>query len=71
MFGQAPGHRGAAIRVTAGQYLGFTAILAVSVGGALLGATLLPPAALPYFGAAAHRVAAGGMAGLAGNTIAT
>lgn len=50
MFGQAPGHRGAAIRVTAGQYLGFTAILAVSVGGALLGATLLPPAALPYFG---------------------
>lgn len=36
--------------MTAGQYLGFTAILAVSVGGALLGATLLPPAALPYFG---------------------
>lgn len=49
-FGQAPGHRGAAIRVIAGQYLGFTAILAVSIAGAVLGATLLPPAILPYFG---------------------
>lgn len=49
-FGQAPGHRGAAIRVIVGQYLGFGAILAVSIGGALLGATLLPPAVLPYFG---------------------
>ena len=49
-FGQAPAHRGAAIRVIAGQYLGFAAILAVSIAGAMLGATLLPSAVLPYFG---------------------
>lgn len=49
-FGQAPGHRGASIRVIAGQYLGFIAILAVSIGGALVGSTLLPPDILPYFG---------------------
>ena len=49
-FGQAPAHRGAAIRVIAGQYLGFAAILAVSIAGAILGATLLPSAVLPYFG---------------------
>lgn len=49
-FGQAPGHRAAVARVIVGQYLGFGAILAVSISGALLGATLLPPAVLPYFG---------------------
>lgn len=49
-YGQVPGHRGAAMRVIVGQYLGFGAILAVSISGALLGATLLPPAVLPYFG---------------------
>ncbi len=46
-FGQAAG-RGAA-RVVLGQYLGFAAILAVSVVGAL-GAGLLPPVVLPYLG---------------------
>lgn len=49
-FGQVPGHRHAAMRVIAGQYLGFTAILVVSISGAFLGATLLPAAALPYLG---------------------
>jgi cadmium resistance protein CadD (predicted permease) len=50
-FGQAPGHhRGSAIRVIAGQYLAFIAIVAVSIAVAALGSTLLPAAALPYFG---------------------
>ena len=49
-FARGAGRSGTTTRILAGQYLGFTAILAVSVGGALLGATLLPPAALPYFG---------------------
>lgn len=47
-FGQATDRRGAA-RVVAGQYLGFAAILAASVAGAL-GAGLLPDAVLPYLG---------------------
>ncbi|TDV36047.1 cadmium resistance protein CadD (predicted permease) [Actinophytocola oryzae] len=41
--------RGAVVRVVAGQYLGFGAILAVSVAGAL-GAGLLPESALPWLG---------------------
>jgi cadmium resistance protein CadD (predicted permease) len=49
-FGQAPGHHGATLRVIAGQYLGFIATLAASIGCALIGSTLLPAAALPYFG---------------------
>ncbi|MDH6281156.1 cadmium resistance transporter [Prescottella agglutinans] len=49
-FGQAAGHRGAAMRVVAGQYLGFIAILAVSIATALAGSALLPPEVLPYFG---------------------
>jgi len=49
-FGQTHGHRGAATRVIAGQYLGFAAILVVSLCAALLGAALLPATALPYFG---------------------
>lgn len=48
-FGQAAGHRGGAVRVVAGQYLGFGAILAAAIVGAL-GAGLLPEAAIPYLG---------------------
>lgn len=49
-FGQAPGHRGATIRVIAGQYLGSGAILLASILIAVLADDLLPVAALPYFG---------------------
>ncbi len=49
-FGQARGHRSAAMRVIAGQYLGFVAIVAVSVCTALAGAALLPAGVLPYLG---------------------
>ncbi len=49
-FGQTRGHRSAAMRVVAGQYLGFTAIVVVSICAALAGAALLPTAALPYLG---------------------
>jgi len=48
-FGQARGDRAAALRVVAGQYLGFGAILVVSVIAAL-GAQLLPRSAIAYFG---------------------
>ena len=48
-FGRARGNRSAVARVVAGQYLGFIAILAVSVAGAL-GARLLPDKAIAYFG---------------------
>ncbi|GAA1748172.1 cadmium resistance transporter [Nonomuraea bangladeshensis] len=48
-FAQAAGHRGGAARIVLGQYLGFAAILAVSVAAAL-GATLLPEQVLPYLG---------------------
>ena len=48
-FGRAAGDRGAAARVVAGQYLGFAAILGVSVVGAL-GVGLLPETVIPYFG---------------------
>ncbi|MCP3804610.1 cadmium resistance transporter [Allokutzneria sp. A3M-2-11 16] len=47
-FGRAAGPRGAA-RVVAGQYLGFAAILAASVLGAL-GAGLLPERVIPFLG---------------------
>ncbi|MFJ4657123.1 cadmium resistance transporter [Nocardia sp. NPDC088792] len=36
--------------MVAGQYLGFLAILGVSFAGAVVGSTLLPESALPYFG---------------------
>jgi cadmium resistance protein CadD (predicted permease) len=48
-FGQAVGHRGGTVRVVAGQYLGFGAILAASIIGAL-GAGLLPEPIIPYLG---------------------
>ncbi|MCK2214351.1 cadmium resistance transporter [Actinomadura sp. ATCC 31491] len=48
-FAQGAGRRGAAARVVLGQYLGFAAILAVSVAAAL-GATLLPASVVPYLG---------------------
>ncbi|RJQ68145.1 cadmium transporter [Pseudonocardiaceae bacterium YIM PH 21723] len=48
-FGEAGSSRSAALRVIAGQYLGFGAILVVSVLGAL-GAGLLPSSAIPYLG---------------------
>ncbi|GAA3550293.1 hypothetical protein GCM10022222_37290 [Amycolatopsis ultiminotia] len=48
-FGQAGDDRRAAVHVVAGQYLGFAAILATSIVGAL-GAGLLPDKAVPYLG---------------------
>src|SRR5262252_3219847 len=48
-FAQGAGQRGAARRVAAGQYLAFTAILAVSLAVAF-GASFLPEQALPYLG---------------------
>ncbi len=48
-FGRAGRSRSAVARVVIGQYLGFAAILAVSVVGAL-GANLLPEKAIPYLG---------------------
>ena len=48
-FGQADEGRVAAVRVVAGQYLGFGAILAASVLGAL-GLGLLPGSVIPYLG---------------------
>lgn len=47
-FGQTVDHRGV-VRVIAGQYLGFGAIIVASIGGAL-GAGLLPETAIPYLG---------------------
>lgn len=49
-FGQADAHRGTAVRIVAGQYLGFIALLAVSVATALVGETLLSQEVLTYFG---------------------
>lgn len=49
-FGQAAGRRGATVRIVTGQYLGFVALLAVSVVTALVGETLLPHTVLAYFG---------------------
>ncbi|MFJ9118956.1 cadmium resistance transporter [Streptomyces sp. NPDC102394] len=48
-FAQGAGHPGSARRIMLGQYLGFTAILAVAVAAAL-GATFLPEAVIPYLG---------------------
>jgi cadmium resistance protein CadD (predicted permease) len=48
-FGQAKGNRAAIARIVLGEYLGFGAVLAISVIGAL-GAAQLPPAAIPYLG---------------------
>ncbi|MGW1345750.1 cadmium resistance transporter [Kribbella sp. NPDC002412] len=49
-FGQAQrAGRTGAVRIVAGQYLGFTAILAASILAAL-GTGLLPEATIPYLG---------------------
>jgi cadmium resistance protein CadD (predicted permease) len=48
-FAQGAGHRGTTRNIAAGQYLGFTAILAVALAGAL-GATFLPDEVIPYLG---------------------
>lgn len=48
-FGQAAGHRGGAWRVVVGQYLGFGAILALSIAGALA-VGLLPGPVVAYLG---------------------
>ncbi len=49
-FGHARGQRNAGLRVLVGQYLGFGAIVAVSLVAARLGAALLPTTVLPYLG---------------------
>lgn len=48
-FGRTAGSRSAALRVVLGQYLGFAAILAVSILGAL-GAGLLSESVIRYLG---------------------
>ncbi|MFE9879173.1 cadmium resistance transporter [Streptomyces sp. NPDC005784] len=48
-FAQGAGHRGSTRRIVTGQYLGFAAILAVSVAAAF-GATFLPESVIPYLG---------------------
>jgi cadmium resistance protein CadD (predicted permease) len=48
-FGRSAGQQGAARRIVTGQYLGFTAILAVTVAAAY-GATFLPESAIAYLG---------------------
>src|SRR5689334_12979011 len=48
-FGRAAAGRTGVVRVVVGQYVGFIAILALSLLGAL-GARLLPHAAIPYLG---------------------
>ncbi|MEV7835356.1 cadmium resistance transporter [Streptomyces subrutilus] len=48
-FARGAGDRGSARRIVIGQYLGFTAILAVAVAAAF-GATFLPASAVPYLG---------------------
>jgi cadmium resistance protein CadD (predicted permease) len=48
-FGRSAGQHGAARRIVAGQYLGFTAILAITVAAAY-GATFLPESAIAYLG---------------------
>ncbi|MCV7224526.1 cadmium resistance transporter [Mycolicibacterium komossense] len=48
-FGSAASSRSAIVRVCLGQYLGFAAILAISILGAA-GAGLLPESAIPYLG---------------------
>ncbi|GAA2710357.1 hypothetical protein Apa02nite_082160 [Actinoplanes palleronii] len=48
-FAQGAGVKGATRNIAAGQYLGFTAIVAVAVAAAF-GATFLPESAVPYLG---------------------
>jgi cadmium resistance protein CadD (predicted permease) len=48
-FGRGAGRHGAATRIVTGQYLGFTAILAITVSAAY-GATFLPESAIAYLG---------------------
>ena len=48
-FGRTAGRRAGTARVVAGQYVGFLAILAITVPTAL-GVRLLPEAVIPYFG---------------------
>lgn len=48
-FSRAAADRAGVVRVVVGQYVGFIAILALSLLGAL-GARLLPQAAIPYLG---------------------
>jgi cadmium resistance protein CadD (predicted permease) len=48
-FAQGAGHKGSTRNVTAGQYLGFAAIVAVAVAAAF-GATFLPGSTVPYLG---------------------
>ena len=48
-FAQGAGQHGSARRVIAGQYLAFTAILAVAIA-VTFGARFLPKEALPYLG---------------------
>lgn len=48
-FGRGSGQPGAARRIVAGQYLGFTALLAITVAAAY-GATFLPASAVAYLG---------------------
>ncbi|MET8131831.1 cadmium resistance transporter [Streptomyces sp. NPDC005251] len=48
-FAQGAGHRGSTRRIVTGQYLGFAAILVVSVAAAF-GATFLPESVIPYLG---------------------
>ncbi|WP_461021684.1 cadmium resistance transporter [Thalassiella azotivora] len=49
-FARGAGVRGTTAKITAGQYLGFGAILTVSVVVSLGAATFLPEAAVAYFG---------------------
>ncbi|MFC4111683.1 cadmium resistance transporter [Nonomuraea zeae] len=48
-FAQGAGHRHTTPRIVLGQYLGFSAILAVAVAAAA-GATFLPESVIPYLG---------------------
>jgi cadmium resistance protein CadD (predicted permease) len=48
-FGRSAGQHGAPTRIVTGQYVGFTAILAITVAAAY-GATFLPESAIAYLG---------------------
>lgn len=49
-FGRGAGRRGLTATITAGQYLGFGAILLAAVAVALGARSFLPESAIPYFG---------------------
>ncbi|GAA3717462.1 cadmium resistance transporter [Microlunatus aurantiacus] len=49
-FARGAGQRGTTAKITAGQYLGFGAILAVAVAVTLGAQAFLPESAIPYFG---------------------